>query len=41
LRRADLLHSVPVTPGTAFELIDALLLAAETGIGIGDLPAAR
>ena len=40
-RRVDLLHSVPVTPGTAFELIDALLMATETSIGVGDLPAAR
>jgi predicted ATPase/DNA-binding CsgD family transcriptional regulator len=40
-RRVGLLHSVPVTPGTALELIDALLMAAETSIGVGDLPAAR
>jgi predicted ATPase/DNA-binding CsgD family transcriptional regulator len=40
-RRVDLLQSVPVTPGTAFELIDALLMATETSIGVGDLPAAR
>jgi hypothetical protein len=40
-RRVDLLHSVPVTPGTAFELIDALLMATETSIGVGDLRAAR
>ena len=40
-RRVDLLHSVPVNPGTAFELIDALLMATETSIGVGDLPAAR
>jgi hypothetical protein len=40
-RRVDLLHSMPVTPGTAFELIDTLLMATETSIGIGDLPAAR
>ena len=40
-RRVDLLQSVPVTPGTAFELIDALLTAAATSIGVGALPAAR
>jgi predicted ATPase/DNA-binding CsgD family transcriptional regulator len=40
-RRVDLLHSVPLTPGSAFELIDALLMATATGIGVGDLPAAR
>ncbi len=40
-RRVNLLHSVPVTPGAAFELIDALLMATETSIGVGDLPAAR
>jgi predicted ATPase/DNA-binding CsgD family transcriptional regulator len=40
-RRVDLLHSVPVTPGTAFEVIDALVMAAETSVGVGDLAAAR
>jgi hypothetical protein len=40
-RRVDLLHPVPVTPGTAFELIDVLLMASETSVGVGDLPAAR
>jgi predicted ATPase/DNA-binding CsgD family transcriptional regulator len=40
-RRVDLLPSAPVTPGTAFELVDALLMASETSIGVGDLPAAR
>ena len=40
-RRVGLLHSVPATPGAAFELIDALLMATETSIGVGDLPAAR
>ena len=39
--RVGLLQSVPVTPATAFELIDALLMATETSIGVGDLPAAR
>jgi predicted ATPase/DNA-binding CsgD family transcriptional regulator len=40
-RRVDLLDSVPVTPGVADELIDALLIATATCIGVGDLPAAR
>jgi predicted ATPase/DNA-binding CsgD family transcriptional regulator len=40
-RRVGLLHSVPVTPGSAFELIDALLMATATSIGVGALPAAR
>jgi hypothetical protein len=37
----DLLRSVRVTPATAFEFIDGLVMAAETSIGVGDLPAAR
>src|SRR5262245_1828142 len=40
-RRVDLLHSVPTSPATAFELIDALLIATATSIGVGDLPATR
>jgi predicted ATPase/DNA-binding CsgD family transcriptional regulator len=40
-RRVGLLDPLPVTPGIAFELIDALLMATETSIGVGDLPAAR
>lgn len=40
-RRVALVQSAPVTPATAFELIDALLMATETSIGVGDLPAAR
>jgi hypothetical protein len=40
-RRVDLLHSVPASPATAFELIDALLTATAASIGIGDLPATR
>jgi predicted ATPase/DNA-binding CsgD family transcriptional regulator len=40
-RRVGLLHSAPATPGAAFELIDALLMATETSIGVGDLQAAR
>jgi len=40
-RRVGLLRTVPVTPVTAFEHIDALLMATETSIGVGDLAAAR
>ncbi len=40
-RRVDLLHSVPASPATAFELIDALLIATAASIGVGDLPATR
>ena len=40
-RRVDLLNSLPVTPGTVDELIDALLIATATSIGVGDLLAAR
>ena len=40
-RRVGLLASLPVTPGTTDELIDALLIATATSIGVGDLPAAR
>src|SRR5262245_10897073 len=40
-RRVALLHSVPTSPATAFELIDALLIATATSIGVGDLPATR
>ncbi len=40
-RRVDLLHSLPVSPRTADELSDALVMATETSIGVGDLPAAR
>jgi predicted ATPase/DNA-binding CsgD family transcriptional regulator len=40
-RRIDLLHSVPASPATAFELIDALLIATATSIAVGDLPATR
>lgn len=40
-RRVDLLHSVPASPATAFELIDALLTATATSIGVGDLPTTR
>ena len=40
-RRVELLESGPVTPATADELIDALLIATATSIGVGDLAAAR
>jgi predicted ATPase/DNA-binding CsgD family transcriptional regulator len=40
-RRISLLHSVPVAPDSAFEHVDALLMAAEASLGVGDLPAAR
>jgi predicted ATPase/DNA-binding CsgD family transcriptional regulator len=40
-RRVGLLHAAPASPATAFELIDALLIATATSIGVGDLPATR
>jgi predicted ATPase/DNA-binding CsgD family transcriptional regulator len=40
-RRVDMLASVPVTPTSADELIDTLVMAVETSIGVGDLHAAR
>ncbi|SDU66143.1 Predicted ATPase [Jiangella alkaliphila] len=40
-RRVALVDAVPVTPAATDELIDALLIATATGIGVGDLPAAR
>jgi len=40
-RRVSLLDSVPVTAATADEVMDALVMATETSIGVGDLPAAR
>jgi predicted ATPase/DNA-binding CsgD family transcriptional regulator len=40
-RRVALLSSVPVTPTSTHELIDALVSATETSIGVGDLAAAR
>ncbi|MGH9209990.1 MAG: ATP-binding protein [Acidimicrobiales bacterium] len=39
--RVDMLSSVPVTPASASELVDTLLMAVETSIGVGDLHAAR
>jgi predicted ATPase len=40
-RRVDMLSSVPVTPASASEVVDTLLMAVETSIGVGDLGAAR
>ncbi|WP_433363672.1 LuxR C-terminal-related transcriptional regulator [Actinoplanes sp. CA-142083] len=40
-RRVELLEALPLTPATADELIDALQIATATGIGVGDLRAAR
>jgi predicted ATPase/DNA-binding CsgD family transcriptional regulator len=39
-RRVDMLASVPVTPASAFEIVDTLVMAAETSISVGDLHAA-
>ena len=36
-----LLSSVPVTPASTHELIDALVAATETSLGVGDLAGAR
>ncbi len=40
-RRVEMLSSVPVTPASADELVDTLVMAVETSIGVGDLHAAR
>ena len=40
-RRVDMMSSVPVTPASAYELVDTLIMAVETSIGVGDLHAAR
>ena len=40
-RRLALLSSVPVTPASTHELIDALVSATETSLGVGDLAGAR
>lgn len=40
-RRVELLAAVPVTPGSALELVSALAEAADTSIGVGDLTGAR
>jgi hypothetical protein len=40
-RRINLLASVPLTPASAHELTDALLMATTTSVATGDLPAAR
>ena len=40
-RRSGLFSSVPVTPTSTHELIDALVSATETSLGVGDLDDAR
>jgi len=40
-RRIELLSTLPVTPATAHELVDALGEAAEASLGAGDLPGAQ
>ena len=40
-RRVALLSSVPVTPASTHELIDALVSATETSLGVGDLAGAH
>jgi predicted ATPase/DNA-binding CsgD family transcriptional regulator len=40
-RRVTLLSSVPVTPASTHELIDALVSATETSLGVGDLAGAH
>ncbi|MEW2359644.1 LuxR C-terminal-related transcriptional regulator [Spirillospora sp. NPDC029432] len=40
-RRVTLLSSAPATPAVTHELVQALGEAAQTGIGVGDLPDAR
>ncbi|MEU5991493.1 LuxR C-terminal-related transcriptional regulator [Spirillospora sp. NPDC047418] len=40
-RRVTLLSSAPATPAVVHELVQALGEAAQTGIGVGDLPGAR
>jgi hypothetical protein len=40
-RRVALLSRVPVTPASTHELIDALVSATETSLGVGDLASAR
>ncbi|MEU8380313.1 ATPase [Streptosporangium sp. NPDC048865] len=40
-RRIALLSSLPVSPAATHELIDALGIAAEADLGVGDLPGAR
>lgn len=39
-RRVELLAGAPVTPATAHERLDALAMASDTSIGVGDLPGA-
>jgi predicted ATPase len=40
-RRVDLLSPVPVSPASAYELVDALSMASDTSVGVGDLAGAR
>ncbi|GAB3144243.1 ATP-binding protein [Microbispora hainanensis] len=40
-RRITLLTSLPISPAGTHELIDALGMAAEAGLGAGDVPGAR
>ncbi len=40
-RRVALLSPVPVTPASTHELVDALVSATETSLGVGDLPGAH
>ncbi|GLZ78479.1 hypothetical protein Afil01_32860 [Actinorhabdospora filicis] len=40
-KRVELLASLPVTPASAHERVNALSEAAETSVGVGDLHAAR
>ncbi|GAB2996498.1 hypothetical protein GCM10023080_073300 [Streptomyces pseudoechinosporeus] len=40
-RRIDILASVPPTPASTHELMDALAMAAGTALGVGELPEAR
>ncbi|WP_344394237.1 ATP-binding protein [Streptomyces vastus] len=40
-RRIDILTSVPPTPASTHELMDALAMAAGTALGVGELPEAQ
>lgn len=40
-RRMEILASVPPTPASTHELMDALAMAAGTALGVGELPEAR
>jgi hypothetical protein len=39
--RTDLLSSVPLSPASAYELVDALIMAADTSVAVGDLRGAQ